>query len=1534
MSEFDRASQPVPQTSQFHWNWPVFIASWVLLVLLAPTLFFFHRWQKVQLSDSFLRSAERHKENQEWGKAIVDLELYLDFHEEDAGKRIELAELYDNNASDFFSSFAVLNKVSTAIGLCESDPTFRDKLPTLRRILIVRQLQVGLYEDALQQIAQAAGPEPSAEMERLLALTRYNLAIDQRNDRWDESARSIAPEWIWPLGDMPPVELLMRALNSNPGDPELTGALAYILLDAPKLLANTPFATASEQDLKERLRLWNEEMIAKNSDASTAWLAYFAISDKLDPSKSDANINLILEKFPDDLGVMRTASEYYLKRAATLNSAADKPMHDAMLTRAQTLLEQVLDQGGKAAAANSSLYASLGDIALEKGQPEAAIQTWNDGILKCPAPTSFLHFRKVKTLVQLRALDRALVALRAMDEAIRKETIDEGNRSNANLSIAKVGQQLWTAYYIAQKDYAAVTRLLSELAADTNRTPEARAEILAAVGTSCMNSAQWDRAGTAYEGASLLVPNEPQYRRGAAEAWSNANRLGESLQQSKAIEDKTPEDWYRIAVTVLSMQLQRIPDPDLWIAFDEAVQKARTQIPLATAPPVAAWRLDLLQIEANVAKASDEQRTGTIENSVPAVLALCDAAPQNSELYRRASNLLRNWGRLDEVNRLSEAFRKDNPDSTEAVLERARSLAAQGELDNAKTQLLDQLNRQPLDNVILNALVLIDASPEGRAQTLEKLKPWCGRDVARLARVASLALQLPIVTVAANSGEASRLTRDMERWSQPILDIENRVREIEGPRGSEWRWIQARRILAMASLDPSVDLEPVAAIVRSLEIERPLWASTHTLTGMLAEQQRDPSKAIQAYEKAISIGENNPLVYEKLIAVLLREGMTREAQERIRSIGQRANLSTSIAGALLELAVDKDELMSLAKSGIEKRPNDPMAWVWYAQFLDANSRPLSDQERASQLPAIEAALVKAEQLSNGGEIRVYNAAYDFYTATNQKEKLNAMLQRIRSSTALTPDVQWLFLAIAQQSQGDFELAESYYRVALKSGGDPREIGILLAKLYLNQGKIDASIDQLEPLRKEFPKDTQVRESLAIVLSVRGTLSDWDRLQKLLTDAEDANTHEDRRTLSKLLVRRGTTDDVKHATEILESLVLNPSHRTDEDSSRLASIYVTRASELPDSPAARTQRDRLLKLADDQLKQTIAGNLAKPDYLFTYGIFLLDQQRTNEVSPILKRLSGLAPDSSNTMLLRTRWLAADGRPDVARDGVLEWLATQRQGLAANANTAIEDQLLANAINALYWIDDSAAAAKIMDELTERNASVADLLWLTLCESPKPQVRNEALGAILQRSGNPLSRELAFRLCRFLAIQTYSPELIADAEKRLVQFETEHPEDAEFRIYLADHWISIGNTTAAIASLQEAVALEPENVFALNNLANLLGEQPEGRQQALVHIDTALRIAGQRPDLLDSKATILMNNGDFAAAIPLLQLAATNGIDPRFNLHWYMALKRANRTEEAEQLRPEIDLSALRQTHLSTMDTQELDRLSSSSLSTQN
>lgn len=88
--------------------------------------------------------------------------------------------------------------------------------------------------------------------------------------------------------------------------------------------------------------------------------------------------------------------------------------------------------------------------------------------------------------------------------------------------------------------------------------------------------------------------------------------------------------------------------------------------------------------------------------------------------------------------------------------------------------------------------------------------------------------------------------------------------------------------------------------------------------------------------------------------------------------------------------------------------------------------------------------------------------------------------------------------------------------------------------------------------------------------------------------------------------------------------------------------------------------------------------------------------------------------------------------------------------------------------------------------------------------------------------------------------------------------------------------------------------------MNDLATVLAERPENRQDASRFVNQAIEISGQRPELLDTKGTILLLDGKPAEAVPLLEQAALSlDADPRYCFHLAVAYDRAGQPEKARE-----------------------------------
>lgn len=1508
------------------WNWRLLVATLVLLLLAGVGVLLVNRMQKGQLAESLLKRSLELQEKQEWKEAIAYLEMYLKFHEGDLPKRVRLLESYNQQPLDLVGIRAIVPQYMTVVGLCETTPSMMHKVPELRRSLIERQLELGDCETALEQIAKLAGPKEDPSIERLLALCRLRLASEQRSDRWEPQSISKVPDWLWDLGAMHPVDLLVRSISHTRGDPELVLAFASLVFENRAMLQKSQIAQESEAALRQRLRDCLDPILELHPDDPKAWLTHFAVLSQLDPEQTAASVKTAVERFPENDRILKAASQFHLEQAQAALADGQSEVREHELKTAEELLERVRRSSDPRQAMDASVFAVLGDIQVERGNTEKALEIWSEGAEKGMPPTTLLHFRKVKLLIRRERSPEALAELEKMDQSLRKESILFNVTTMETLN--KTAKQLWASYYVSQKDYVSVSKVLEEVA---TRGSESRvggqAEILSAFGKACLFNSQWDRAGVAYEGAIELAPNNDDNRRGAALAWYRADRLRDSLKHWQAITNKTPEDWLQIATVAMDLQQRTVPEQATWDVFDQAIAQVLHGNQRGDTTSVPPWRIELLEMKSRVARMPESEVEAQLAAICERVSELCESIPSDEEAWRQASGLLQSWNRSDEAIALMERFIENNPDSTLAIVQRARTAAAQNQFDVATELLATQLDKTPDDDELLRELFQLPRSQEAYNALVERLLKWGGDDGLRLKKLGDWLVRNPILEDADNGTSNPELRKArIELWSAPIAEIEKRLRAIEGERGSEWRWLAAKRLLAQSDVDERVELDPVAEIARFLKTERPQWSYTYVLEGMLAEKRSDPRSVIRAYEKAISLGEDNPAVYERLIDALWNEGMKEQAKEMIRRLGSRAMRSDRIATRAMELASQDDmSLVRLAKSRAEGRPNDPMAWVWYAQALAMRSRAQSPQELSAQWALIDDAFLRAAMLSKENDIRVHQAAFAFYVASEQGEKIDAWLERIRSTNAVAADVQSLILAVAAHARGDFDLAETHYRAALQSAPNRRDHALAFTRLLLQRGELNEAIQVMQALHEALPKDAEVRELLAISLASRGSKSDWELLQAVLLDPGRANTLEDRRTLAELLMQRGLPSDLEQARSILEVAVFDPKKRAAEDVFALATLYTTQANRLANNPSAEAQKLELDRLAEYQLNQLALDAGANPQYLLAYGDFLLSRNRPEKADEVSQRLSTAYPASAEAMMLRARVFFALGKPAVGVQFVKDWISAIQRISASEGEPARQTQVLANAAHAFFTLHAASEATPILQQLIERDPGLAESLLFTMAQSKDPKVRNPAFDRLLENCQPELTRALAYRLLQLLSADLFQGDRVERAVALLDRFAADHPDDAEFRIRFADHWIRSQDLPRAIDLLQQAVQLAPRHVTALNNLANLLAETPERTQEAIDVIDRAIQVAGTHPNLLDSKGCILLQASRFEEAIPILQQAAMNGFDPRFRLHWFIALQRAGRKQEANQVRKQIDMQGLSATFLSPMDREAVQEL---------
>lgn len=214
--------------------------------------------------------------------------------------------------------------------------------------------------------------------------------------------------------------------------------------------------------------------------------------------------------------------------------------------------------------------------------------------------------------------------------------------------------------------------------------------------------------------------------------------------------------------------------------------------------------------------------------------------------------------------------------------------------------------------------------------------------------------------------------------------------------------------------------------------------------------------------------------------------------------------------------------------------------------------------------------------------------------------------------------------------------------------------------------------------------------------------------------------------------------------------------------------------------------------------------------------------------------------------------------------------------------------------------------------------------SLARTEDANARQAAIRYLLEKFRSERKPETARLLAGLLSVGSVPEELADEGDEILSEVGGQNDSNAELLLSIADMWLAQKKSSKAIDSYRKIVRLRPNDVVALNNLAILLGEQPEGTQEALELIDQALKIAGKQPLLLDSKAAILMLANRLDEAIPILEIAASSSNDPRVIFHLYLALRRAGREEEADRLKSKISVMELKKSILTPDDQSELER----------
>lgn len=485
-------------------------------------------------------------------------------------------------------------------------------------------------------------------------------------------------------------------------------------------------------------------------------------------------------------------------------------------------------------------------------------------------------------------------------------------------------------------------------------------------------------------------------------------------------------------------------------------------------------------------------------------------------------------------------------------------------------------------------------------------------------------------------------------------------------------------------------------------------------------------------------------------------------------------------------------------------------------------------------------------------------------------------------------------------QGDTNEAISNFEKALEKDPDydRAAVGIVLARL--KAGQLEEALAAAERFRDAHPDRSLGPTLIGIVQVFRKDLdaarAAFGRALQIQPGAPDAGTN-----LASLELLNGKVD---RARELLHQVLKHtPGHiaallrlaQVEAAAGRLADVIPWIQKAIESSPKALEPKVLLARVHLQGGEPKKALDLAQP---------LLGQQPENlALREVIGRAQlALGRPAEAVLTLRP---VAEGMPDSA----------DAQLLLANAYRAAHDQDgLRRQLDRVLAIDPANVEAKIylasalagQGELGRAQNLVAEL---QAREPDRPDVLELAGGLALLQNRTAEAVEDFRRAAAKQPTSTLTMKL-AMAQQRagdregavatLSAWLDRSPEDLNARALLGVQYVAMKRLKAAESTFLTMLEVEPDNVVALNNLAEV-GLRLGQTDDALGYARRAAGLAPKDPGVMDTLGMALLGKDEVAEAVSVLEKAARAlPGNPEVNFHLARALARNGDTARARDI----------------------------------
>jgi hypothetical protein len=1568
-------SQPSPKLAKklserrTQWVWDlrlVAITLAVIGILLVGGIasFLYH---STTVADTFRLRAEEALEAGDYKSQLKWLHRYTVFQPHNIEAIIGLGVAADEAVAqvDRSSRYKAINtarkQLSLSIARLGQFDEVDGEIADLRSRLIERLLQLGgnWCREAEQQVILAGAEPLDPQALKWLAMALYGQTIDGGFQKRRPKADTASVDSWTRLAHRPVGEVLAEAIDRNPGDIELIAPYLMAYTEQPDLFGQSPESTAEHQgridsivsdlllkeDSRSRLVL---HAFVENRERSLVPAAQQSLADANDmllsvaPEAAErlATLTLEAQKQTSNEGVPEFVWDYLLlKRSAEI---ASKETPEQAARWFDLLMKDPPDLvDGRVV---ESVFTLAGYLQVAQGRGDKAIEIWERGLkdinsqsLQLLGVLAVVRTQRPDDGLAVEMIDRFEEAIDAakMQLAVRTPG-DRAARSarGREISIANWRSGIVRGLQAARNndDQTAISLLTGGMSVPLEVPIQERINAGLELAKVATRSGALDIAAVALDQLVELESDNEFILMRAAENWqragnqSLADRYWRVLGKSKSLACQIVS-----TDALFQSQLRLLPGERDFSAIRSSVAKIDRELDPASAsadqPVVDAtlpWikRLDVLKVLLPPKGVSIEEYFKSADMA-KGIKEVADKYLDDAAIQGIAAKHLANSGRLGEANAIVDRLEnRGSADASAIAILRGGIESVAGDPLAASRRLVNQAERDPSAAYELLQRAALAASRAGDNEfayaALLKIPDDELRlpDMFKLARSARL---LPsnsqVLAAAGGNSTGSELSK---YWQE-------RIQKVEGENGTYAKWLQVTAIIEQLYRDVErverndPRLAQARRLLNQILVIRPRWGDAISLEGLLLAIEKRHEQAIVQLQRGIAAGDVQMHTQTELLRQFVLAGREEEAEQQIlrmtflsgRSVDEYGETRISLA----EKRGDINRALEIARDGVNERPGDYLTHLVLARTATTAALRMEFDDRQASIDEAKEALSKAAQLAENDKLAIFVARIRLAAAESNYDTVKTLRREIADS-----ELDEYSKAVLESQCSivlkEYQSAEASLRQAdqLRPTSQSQ---LALANFYRKTGQADKEIQSLRTAQRRAPEDATLRAELARSLATRDSKNvNWEEIETLLGSDTSANSY-NRLLHAMILGNKGDQTQRRESRAILRELIDENNDRSEDAAKVLAAMLSKQIAESADSVAA-VDRKRWISEARS-LYQTLAvrPSVVAND-LIRQADFLLSLDEAEDlpqVGRILRRLTTMGNVGAEGLAIAVRYAKRKGEEATIPDVVADWVE-QRSLIGGRSEESIS-VIAGRSLIRHGFVDLGLERFEKTYQKQPKEMLATYVVTLTRLNRLE-----ESVSVCLRHYEEFNDVESVAMLAEVLMNRDAAPngreEIVIEEAIRKYGDNVQLLESVATLRMVREDYLS------AISLFREILKIDPFRIRTLNNLAMACSEIPSQAAEGIDSINRAIKLAGEVPELLDTKGTVLLKAGRLEEALAVFGEAFSRSNEPRHQLHVVLTLVEQNKVGEARRAWQKIDLENLNPSGLTATERRKLDQ----------